>query len=896
MSLETVTSRRNNSPDQPLSADTLEQPIATAMRYFDTHYFSTLQRRVDQCIAQLKADMPVSVEYDIAYIQADLKREQEYCHQLISQFVRWTIKVKQGSMPPPTIVWDEYNLDHPAFADVLKFQKEIARRYQIEPFHNGLITAVKYSGDIPIFNDKYPAVAAQLDAQLLQDADVIDPEGDYFLEPRPTMRASRVDQSYTKKALLLQQIAQIHQPTVFITSNHLYETMYSSKNHAQLNIPTVVTSDQPFFVSRLASVKQPIPDVPGTVTVHKTEAQLAQQLHDMQRFHLGADEAAALVPPFVQEDIMAMPDAELKTKFKLRYDMYVKLLRHDYEKAIAGGEDIETKALSTDELVSMRRWLTALNSLDSYINAHKENEDNRTLKEKQFTIFENLRNFIEAGGTAGYLKLPTGFGKTVMFIELLEALNLKCLIVVPTKVLLRQTGKRIDQFAPKLDYGRVYGAAKQFGRQCTIITYDSLSQKLNTGKLNPDDYDCVILDEVHTALSVKRKRAVGRFDKALKLGFTATAEFSDERSVQELLPHEIHRMNITEAVDEEILCPYIAPIMRTEVDISKVKISADGELNEEDLALAVNIESRNIAAVELYQQALADQTAVVYCVGIQHAKTMADKFNAAGVVAAAISGKTPEKEQIAILESFERGDIKVICNADLLIAGFDEPRAAVCLNLRPTFSRVIAEQRGGRVLRLNELDPEKFAFIIDFLDKNLPEDFTPVLFAEVATGAYRESNRSRFRIGRTLPQISIAGLEVIMDADEVMRIVSGLQEKRKRVAEKEKKFLPFDELQKEVQALEIRSRKAYWLESPRHSNWPSRPDEFYRDQWPQGGWLEFLAKFLSFEDLRHEVQALGIHSSKAYQLESPRHSNWPNRPDKFYRDQWPGWPKFLGKE
>src|SRR5437868_11220543 len=37
-----------------------------------------------------------------------------------------------------------------------------------------------------------------------------------------------------------------------------------------------------------------------------------------------------------------------------------------------------------------------------------------------------------------------------------------------------------------------------------------------------------------------------------------------------------------------------------------------------------------------------------------------------------------------------------LCNARVLVEGFDEPEAEVCINAAPTLSKVMAEQRGGR--------------------------------------------------------------------------------------------------------------------------------------------------------------------------------------------------------
>ena len=239
--------------------------------------------------------------------------------------------------------------------------------------------------------------------------------------------------------------------------------------------------------------------------------------------------------------------------------------------------------LTDYDIHEMQKWLKGLNALDTYIAAHKTGET-EILRERQIPIFEDLRDYIEKGGKAGYVKLPTGVGKTVLFTELIEALDFKTLIVVPTTPLVEQTEERLEEFAPDLDVGKVYGYAKEHGRQVTIITYDSFVSQVRDGKINPDDYDCLILDEAHTALSEKRIDTVQQFKNTLQLGFTATPRYSEKKKVENLLPDEIHSMTIREAVEEGLLCSFSALVARTEVDLSKVSLTSTGEYDEQQLA------------------------------------------------------------------------------------------------------------------------------------------------------------------------------------------------------------------------------------------------------------------------------------------------------------------------
>ena len=84
-----------------------------------------------------------------------------------------------------------------------------------------------------------------------------------------------------------------------------------------------------------------------------------------------------------------------------------------------------------------------------------------------------------------------------------------------------------------------------------------------------------------------------------------------------------------------------------------------------------------------------------------------------GIKAQAVSGETPKRELAEILARYERGEIDVLINAQLLAEGWNSPRATVCVHLAPTASKRIYQQRVGRVTRRH---PGKEAgLVVDFV-------------------------------------------------------------------------------------------------------------------------------------------------------------------------------------
>jgi ATP-dependent Clp protease ATP-binding subunit ClpC len=102
---------------------------------------------------------------------------------------------------------------------------------------------------------------------------------------------------------------------------------------------------------------------------------------------------------------------DIKNTWPYRYEMYLRMVREMKQSRNEESSDGDSQ-MSEEELSEMKKWLTALNSLDTYITKHKEGNSEVTLRERQLTVFEDIRKFLEHGGTEGYVKLPTGVGKT----------------------------------------------------------------------------------------------------------------------------------------------------------------------------------------------------------------------------------------------------------------------------------------------------------------------------------------------------------------------------------------------------------------------------------------------------------------------------------------------------
>lgn len=437
--------------------------------------------------------------------------------------------------------------------------------------------------------------------------------------------------------------------------------------------------------------------------------------------------------------------------------------------------------------------LGMLNNLDTYISSQRISGRGRILREKQLAVFVDTRDFLEQGNFEGYVEAPTGFGKTVLFSEIIRATNERTLIVVPSRILVEQTYQRLKQFNPDLDVGRFYGDRKERDKQVTITTYQSMVK--SNGGVDPEAVDLLVLDEVHQSLTDVRIRAVGKFNRAIKLGFTATPEYTQDKRVENLLNNEIHAISLKEAVETGLLCSFSVYLAQTDVDLSGVSVTQSGDYDDRELEKAIDIYSRNKSAVELYQKLVRQNEGfskgLIYCVSVKHARDVAELFTKNGINAGAVWSAQDKGERKRILEAYGRGEVKVLTNVNVLTEGFDDPEAFLCINLRPTLSRVVAKQRGGRILRLDPDNPKKHAIIVDYLDRNEDKRNLQITFAEVAEGAQilnqvsiqgPDLDKAKTTVLREADsqepekQFAIEGLSVITNAEEVLRVVRELEE------------------------------------------------------------------------------------------------------------------------
>ena len=334
---------------------------------------------------------------------------------------------------------------------------------------------------------------------------------------------------------------------------------------------------------------------------------------------------------------------------------------------------------------------------------------------------------------------PTASGKTIAAAGFVEAARTLGVLILTHRRLL------VSQFTRDL-------TTEGYGKRLTdVITRDSRSAKKapltiqtyawfarHVDSIDRDAYQLVICDEAHTALGEKTSAAIRSFPEPIYIGMTATEQLI-AKQVSDVFPASVDDLPLQDAARRGLIAPLRDLRVPPVTAINAVPI-VGGDFDQEILAKTLDHQALNQAAAGMYRDRFDNTPGIVYAAGVDHAYNLAKEFRAAGLKAEAVSGRTPPVRLAETLAAYERGEINVLINAQLLAEGWNSPRATVCMHLAPTASKRVYQQRIGRIMRLH---PRKEAgIVVDFVPKGATHNERVVsLHSLLDADFYREGAR-----------------------------------------------------------------------------------------------------------------------------------------------------------
>jgi len=302
---------------------------------------------------------------------------------------------------------------------------------------------------------------------------------------------------------------------------------------------------------------------------------------------------------------------------------------------------------------------------------------------------------------------PTGSGKTVTFADMARNAVLNgfiVMVVVDRKELLEQSRNKLIAYGlnPSIITA---GRTGKSGAKSYVSTIQTLMRR----KFPPADL--LIIDEAHKQIFDKLLDR-DEYKNSLVIGATATPYRTGKMTqLSKYYEKIVETITITDLINKGYLVPAIT--YGAKVDTSKVKIKR-GDYDTEELYNLFDKQMLYAGVIEKYNKFAKGTKAIVFNINVEHSKKVTAAFNAAGIPAVHLDGKTPKAKREQILKSFSKGIFKVLCNIEVLTTGFDEWTIETIIVNLATKSLTKWLQMGGRGSRIT---PFEFQGVKGYLQK-----------------------------------------------------------------------------------------------------------------------------------------------------------------------------------
>jgi DNA repair protein RadD len=338
------------------------------------------------------------------------------------------------------------------------------------------------------------------------------------------------------------------------------------------------------------------------------------------------------------------------------------------------------------------------------------------LRSYQSTALDKLRFALAGGKRRILLYSPTGSGKTEMGMAMIRgaiAKGKKVAFIANRKELVQQASRRF--WRAGIPHGIVQAENNvNIGAGVLVCSIDTIHSR------GLPDVDLIVIDEAHSVAGSSKYRQLLFQRNALPvIGLSATPFAAGLSRVYRelggpLFEELVEATTIRELIDLKFLVDVdvFAPSTPNLEGVKTVR-NAFGEQDyaEGDLAQAVDKPDLIGDIVTNWRRLAAGLQTVCFATSIAHSRHIVESFRAAGVPAEHIDCYTDDDERKAVLESFNRGDIRVLSNVGLLAEGWDAPATACMILARPTRSLIRWIQMVGRVLR--PFDGKEKALLLD---------------------------------------------------------------------------------------------------------------------------------------------------------------------------------------
>jgi len=415
-------------------------------------------------------------------------------------------------------------------------------------------------------------------------------------------------------------------------------------------------------------------------------------------------------------------------KFQKTFDAYWQ--SNDFE---LFQDDIHKDKLINSLKQGKNKKTIQLNTNFFEVKPHPFQEEILEILEVERTVKKRNRNLVVAA---------TGTGKTVISAFDYKRFKTKnnsskLLFLAHRKEILIQSISAYRGILKDNNFGELWvDGLVPDSYEYVFASVQTLKNKIENLNLSPDFFDFIVIDECHHLTANSYRGIINYFKPKVLLGLTATPERMDGGDIQEDFYNRIAaEIRLPEALNRKLLCPFHYFGITDSIDLSSVSWER-GRYVASELSSVYTANDRRVReiiyALNKYTKDPQNLRAIGFCVSIEHARFMADKFNRAGLRANFLTSANTQNRS-SVKKQLLQKEINYLFVVDIFNEGIDIPEIDTVLFLRPTESLTIFLQQLGRGLRL--ADDKECLTVLDFVGNARPE--------------YNFENKFRALVGKT---------------------------------------------------------------------------------------------------------------------------------------------------
>ncbi len=331
----------------------------------------------------------------------------------------------------------------------------------------------------------------------------------------------------------------------------------------------------------------------------------------------------------------------------------------------------------------------------------------QALKELQSTRNRNINKAMVIAAT--------GSGKT--YLAAFDARNFgarRLLFIVHKDTILTQALSTFSKvFGQSRTYGLYNGEYREMDKDFIFASNQMLSRHLEL--FAPDEFDYIIMDEVHHAAASTYQKIIDYFKPSFLLGLTATPDRMDGEDIYQMFGNNVpFDLRLRDALENHLIVPFHYYGIKDDL----ISYASDGSAEGNRLlvqSLSSSLHCSFISDEIKKHRPEGKLRCIGFCRNVEHAKHMAMQMMNLGYSTAYLTGSSSLGERIRIFQRLEEENdpLELVFAVDILNEGIDVPSINMVLFLRPTESSTIFIQQLGRGLR--KYENKEYLTVLDFI-------------------------------------------------------------------------------------------------------------------------------------------------------------------------------------